>query len=394
MIGYSDIYNIKNVKTIDIVVHRSNIYFLGNTYSKIKSENEEDIKMNQINQKIKRNQLLVTLCLTSVFLLLLLCGGDPSTNGDTAMHDYICTNGVKASGTTTTPNTQKCESCTFTPTSNPPAFYTLEDESCVEVYSYSCTNGVPPIPDGSTTMTKEMTTAMNENTQKCSSCTTDGFALDNAMCVMIPVSISLDCTTGRASNSRCMSSPKLISNTIINDNLPIYTVARSVSTSDPLTVTLKWVITASDGSGVSTRYVESPPKTAVTMGNFRTCDVISESHYYSFKFLGNDTDPAPTVDNTNKSITVTIPANSKTVAFRLDPYECPDSNSRLTNRHAARVNGPFGAFSSANVSIGITATSNNEASDPTSEKLKIEYENGDSKCTGTGNSFTCAGSDD
>ena len=160
----------------------------------------------------------------------------------------------------------------------------------------------PLIPDGSTAMTKEMTTAMNENTQKCGDCNA-GFALDNEMCVIPPpVSISLDCTTGRASNSRCMSSPKLISNTIINDHLPIYTVARGVSTSDPLTVTLIWEIESSDGSGVSTQYIEGPEVTRASVGSnsLRICRYIPlpySDNYYSFQFLGNGTDPAPTVDN-------------------------------------------------------------------------------------------------
>ena len=50
-----------------------------------------------ILQKRKGYPLLVTLCLTSVFLLL--CGGNPDTNSDpdmngddTAMYDYVCSN--------------------------------------------------------------------------------------------------------------------------------------------------------------------------------------------------------------------------------------------------------------------------------------------------------------
>ena len=140
---------------------------------------------------------------------------------------------------------------------------------------------------------------------------------------------------------------------------------------------MKWVIESSDGSGVSIKYVESPQETPASGGNIECHSFLSPffyTQYYSFKFLGNGTNPAPTVDNANKSITVTIPANSKTVAFRLDPYECPNSRNPM-NSQAPLVNG---AFSSANVSIGITATSNNEAFDAISEKLKIEYANLDS----------------
>ena len=52
---------------------------------------------------------MVTLCLTSIFLLL--CGGDPDMNGNTAMYNYVCSNGTPVSGTTTTQDTQKCTAC-------------------------------------------------------------------------------------------------------------------------------------------------------------------------------------------------------------------------------------------------------------------------------------------
>ena len=274
------------------------------------------MKLNQVNQKRKGSPLLVTLCLTSAFLLL--CGGDPDTNGsgsDTVMHNYVCSNGTPVSGATTT-----------------------------------------------------------KDLQRCGDCDTGFTLLDSEMCVTT-VSISLNCTTGRVGNQKCTSSPKKISNTIKEANLPIYTVARSASTSDPLTVTLEWMITGNNVSSETTRYLENPQisfqrGSTITFSN-PGCNLHTPNDaadgFYSFKFLGNGTDPAPTVDKTKKSITVTIPANSKTVAFRLDPFRCPDFTSPSNNQAQSG--------STANVSIGIVTTSNNEVLDTASEILKIEYKN-------------------
>ena len=329
----------------------------------------EVLNMKSINQKRKGNQLLVTLCMTSVFLLLLLCGGDPGTNGNTAMHDYICTNGVKASGTTTTPNTEKCSSCN--------SGFALNNEMCampgVTEHPYICTNGV-----------KASGTTTTENTQKCSSCNS-GFALDNEMC-KLTVSLSLACsddyieangigTTPKTPPSECTNSPIEITNTIKDDNLPIYTVTRSDPTTSSLTVTLSWVITGSDASTALTRYLGNPKLSfQSTDQNFPACIIHikndDEDGYYTFKFLEDGTGQAPTVNETNKSITVTIPADEPSVSFRLDPFECPDLRSKQNGSGAA-----MGAYATVSINIKTTTDSHQLMVVNTPKVLKIKYEN-------------------
>ena len=290
------------------------------------------MKLNQVNQKRKGHLFLVTLCLTSVFLLL--CGGDSDTN-----YDYICDNGVKATGTTTTQDTQKCSSCS------------------------------------------------------------SGFALDNEMCVKLTVSLSLACSDGyEDDNGVCTADEAIeITNTIKDANLPIYTVTRSAPTSDPLTVTLKWVITASDASSALTRYLGNPQISFQSISTtFPACVTHTPNNamdgYYTFKFLedvGNEgPSPTPVVTAADTSITVTIPADDLSVSFRLDPFRCPDSLSDLHSSGARQ-----GA--DADVSITIMTTSDNEVMVETTPKvLKIKYENLSSNCNGLtqDDSFACSGS--
>ena len=296
------------------------------------------MKLNQVNQKRKGHLFLVTLCLTSVFLLL--CGGDSDTNGDpdtndgTGMYDYICNNGVKATGTTTTQDTQKCSSCS------------------------------------------------------------SGFALDNEMCVKLTVSLSLACSDGyEDDNGVCTAGEAIeITNTIKDANLPIYTVTRTVSTSDSLTVTLKWVITASDASSALTKYLKDPKISSYSFGsNTPACTkYVPTGGYYTFKFLGDSTDPTrtPAVMVAAKTITVTIPASHSSFSFRLDPFRCPDLASIGVGNEARQ-----GADADVSIKI-MTASDNGVMVDTTTKALKIKYENLSSNCTGDTrqNDFACAGS--
>ncbi len=108
------------------------------------------------------------------------------------LYDYICNNGVKASGTTTTENTQKCSSCDpgYLP-SLPEGSgneVCLRDET-VPLYDYICTNGVKA---GGTTTT--------ENTQKCKSDRCDlGFTFnrENERCLVSGATEhAYECTNG------------------------------------------------------------------------------------------------------------------------------------------------------------------------------------------------------
>ncbi len=203
------------------------------------------------------------------------------------------------------------------------------------------------------------------------------------------VSLSLACKDSSSGTraSGCSSTPIEITNTIKDDHLPIYTVTRSVPTSDPLTVTLKWVITGSDASSALTRYLGNPKLSeqqvfASPDGCYFHTKGSTKDGYYTFKFLGDGTDPSstPAVIVADKSMTVTIPAHDPntnepglSVSFRLDPFRCPDITSTRYGANSGAVGNP-----NAKVGINIMTTSDNEVMFDTIPKveLKIKYENG------------------
>ncbi len=193
----------------------------------------------------------------------------------------------------------------------------------------------------------------------------------------VDVTLSLDCS---GEYSDCLEDGiATIKNTIKTNRLPVYTVRRMTPTDKPVTVTLMWAIENSEGSGTTTAYHRAPkimprhtkivPSTAPTTGTGAPCpDTLTtgslgtgpimvrvntqcvtiieddrgscnvqggighpgigfplSANFYSFKFIGGDNEES--LRNTKSTITVTIPANSEAITFRLDPHRCPDSTT-------------------------------------------------------------------
>ncbi len=146
----------------------------------------------------------------------------------------------------------------------------------------------------------------------------------------------------------------------------------------------------------------------ITLDARSTCNELSDDNsalkkyvnatYYSFKFIGGLDDEALTTVNDIKNISVlgngtpgtgsanvtgtlsvTIPAGSRTATFRLDPHRCPDST--LFTSHTERPAG-FKRFrtstsgsSTTVVSIGIQSISDESGFDmsPSKKELMITY---------------------
>ena len=114
-----------------------------------------------MNNKLYKT-LRVAIPLLLMTLLTFYCS---SGGGASKTFDYICTNGTKADGTTSTANTEKCSACNTS--------YKLNDnEICVGAFDYICTNG-----------TKDKGRAPAANTEKCTACNTS-YELTSEECVL------------------------------------------------------------------------------------------------------------------------------------------------------------------------------------------------------------------
>ncbi len=232
------------------------------------------------------------------------------------------------------------------------------------------------------------------------------------------VTLNLGCIKKRKEHANCSGTKTItITNTIKSDHLPIYTVKRVGPKDKPVTVTLMWDATGSSGSDRPTEYDPAPRivpfLSSLTLGGSpvsaddakNTCnelsdgsialdDYISATHY-SFKFIGGPDNEAPIVNEDDiidasedgtpgtksdggsiysthgtagtvdvmGTLSVTIPAGSRTATFRLDPHRCPDSTTFFTSSPTTAFKEYGGTSGDTVVSIGIQSISDTSGFD-------------------------------